>query len=450
MTQSVGKIATKSSEPGLIEQIDIFSNKTGKSVSLANGLISFTYVESIMNDTIKVNLSFIDSGNTIDNKNIIEGLPLVGQERVILKFSDNNKNTLGGKPELVLYVNKITPTDSKTQKSIIALELVSKESILNQKIRITKRLDGKISDHVKTILTSQDYLKTQKKVEVEDTINNFNFFGNNKKSFYTINWLSKKAVSAKSQKLGESAGYIFYETSEGFFFKSIDSLLDEKTNPPKLKLLYNETPDVRGKNIPPGYDQKILRFQKMNNVNVQEKLKMGTFTNRTVLFDPFTCYYEVKTVSPGGDLKTGGKELFLDECRNKEFDIQGENKEFSRTQYFLLDKGTAPTGNADQQIEKSGEENFEYGQIANQSMMRYNQLYAMRASITIAGNFSLHAGDAIFIDSPGLQKKNTSDVDRRDGGLYIITDICHKIDGTGTYTQCNLARDSFGRKPITR
>ena len=33
-----------------------------------------------------------------------------------------------------------------------------------------------------------------------------------------------------------------------------------------------------------------------------------------------------------------------------------------------------------------------------------------------------------IIDSPGLEKKNTSDVDRRDGGLYIITDICHKID----------------------
>jgi len=69
-------------------------------------------------------------------------------------------------------------------------------------------------------------------------------------------------------------------------------------------------------------------------------------------------------------LKKGGKELSLSESRNKEFDIPGNNKEFSRTQYFLLDKGTAPTGNADQQIEKSGEENFEYGQIANQSMMR--------------------------------------------------------------------------------
>ena len=445
------KVATKSSDPSILETLTIYSNvNPSDTVSLADGILELNYIESIMNDTIKVNLSFVDTGASINDKTVIEGLPLVGQEKVILKFRDNNKNVLGDKPELVLYVNKITPAADKSQKSVVGLELVSKEYILNEKIRVTKRMDGKLSDHIRTILTSQDYLKTEKKVDIEDTINNFNFFGNNKKSFYTINWLSKKGVSAKSQKLGDSAGYFFYETSEGFFFKSIDSLLDQE---PKTKMIYNETPDTRGSNIPEGYDQKILRFQKSNAVNVQEKLKMGSYSNRIVLFDPFTCFYEVKTneaVQIKDSLKKGGKELSLSDSRNKEFDIPGNNKEFSRTQYFLLDKGTAPTGNADQQIEKSGEENFEYGQIANQSMMRYNQLYAMRASITIAGNFSLHAGDAIFIDSPGLQKKNTADVDRRDGGLYIITDICHKIDGTGTYTQCNLARDSFGRKPITR
>ena len=445
------KVATKSSDPSILETLTIYSNvNPSDTVSLAEGILELNYIESIMNDTIKVNLSFVDTGASINDKTVIEGLPLVGQEKVVLKFRDNNKNVLGDKPELVLYVNKITPAADKSQKSVVGLELVSKEYILNEKIRVTKRMDGKVSDHIRTILTSQDYLKTEKKVDIEDTINNFNFFGNNKKSFYTINWLSKKGVSAKSQKLGDSAGYFFYETSEGFFFKSIDSLLDQE---PKTKMIYNETPDTRGSNIPEGYDQKILRFQKSNAVNVQEKLKMGSYSNRIVLFDPFTCFYEVKTneaVQIKDSLKKGGKELSLSDSRNKEFDIPGNNKEFSRTQYFLLDKGTAPTGNADQQIEKSGEENFEYGQIANQSMMRYNQLYAMRASITIAGNFSLHAGDAIFIDSPGLQKKNTAEVDRRDGGLYIITDICHKIDGTGTYTQCNLARDSFGRKPITR
>lgn len=449
----MAQIATKLSDPTQsFQQVTLHSNKNpGDTVSLLDGIVDFQYFESIMSDTIRVSLIFADSGNSINDKNVLEGLPLVGQERVEIKFTDNAENVIGDQPKLILYVNKITPIDNKTQKSLVGLELVSKEFIMNEKVRITKRMDGKVSDHIKTILTSQDYLKTEKKVDVEDTINNFNFFGNNKKSFYTINWLSKKGVSAKSQKLGTSAGYFFYETSEGFFFKSIDGLLEQEA---KTKLIYNETPDSFGKNIPEGYDQKVLKFNKNNNINVQDKLKMGTFSNRTVLFDPFTCYYEVKAPSTNqteGSLKMGGKKLPLgEENRNKEFDIEGANKDFSRTQYFLLDKGTAPTGDSDQQIEKSGEENFEYGQIANQSMMRYNQLYSMRASITIAGNFSLHAGDAIHVDSPGLEKKNTSDIDRRDGGLYIITDICHKIDSQGTFTQCNLVRDSFGRKPPKR
>ena len=43
-------------------------------------------------------------------------------------------------------------------------------------------------------------LGTDKKIEVEETANNYNFIGNNLKSFYTINWLSKKAISSKRQE----------------------------------------------------------------------------------------------------------------------------------------------------------------------------------------------------------------------------------------------------------
>ena len=196
------KVATKSSDPSILETLTIYSNvNPSDTVSLADGILELNYIESIMNDTIKVNLSFVDTGASINDKTVIEGLPLVGQEKVVLKFRDNNKNVLGDKPELVLYVNKITPAADKSQKSVVGLELVSKEYILNEKIRVTKRMDGKVSDHIRTILTSQDYLKTEKKVDIEDTINNFNFFGNNKKSFYTINWLSKKEYLPRVKNL---------------------------------------------------------------------------------------------------------------------------------------------------------------------------------------------------------------------------------------------------------
>ena len=155
--------STKSTDPGIVDQVEIFSNKDeGKSVDLAGGFSSLTYTESIMSDTIKVNYTFIDTGKGSEGKTITESLPLVGQERVVLKFTDNNENTIGGKKQLTLYVNKITPISDTTTDSILSLELVSKEYIMNEKKRVTKRMDGKLSDHIKTILTSKDYLGTEK------------------------------------------------------------------------------------------------------------------------------------------------------------------------------------------------------------------------------------------------------------------------------------------------
>ena len=33
-----------------------------------------------------------------------------------------------------------------------------------------------------------------------------------------------------------------------------------------------------------------------------------------------------------------------------------------------------------------------------------------------------------------------------DGGLYLITDLCHYVTAKETYTKLVLTRDSFGRK----
>jgi len=433
-------ITTKSAQPSYIEKFDVVSNKSqGKTVSVVNGAVRLMYYESILQDTVKITYTFADTGNTVDNKTALEGLPIVGQEKVSVKFKDNNEVVLN----LTMYVNKVTPLSDDTTKSMIQLELVSKEFILNEKIRLNERFDGKISDHLKKILTAPNYLATKKNIDIEETSNNYNFIGNNKKPYYAMNWLSKKAVPNFKEAKGNTAGYFFFETSEGFKFKSIDSLLSQEK---KKSIIYNQTPDSRGDNIPSGYDAKALEYSKDNRVDVQEKLKMGAYSTRTVLFDPFNCYYEVivpnaKEIEKKNGIKTSGKEL---PTLNPEFNRTGNNKDFSRTTYYLLDKGTLPSGGIQQQIEKSKEENFEYKNILNQAIMRYNQLYSIKTTITIPGDFSLHAGDAIFIDAPELATE-TTDVSKENGGLYIIADLCHYISPKETYTKLNLVRDSFGR-----
>lgn len=437
-------IVSKLSEASNIKKLSIISNKDGQSVSITGGTVGLLYYESILQDSIRATVTFVDSGNTIKNKTALDGLPIVGQEKVEIKFEDNNKVQL----DLTLYVNKVTPTTDDTTKSMVQLDLTSKEFILNEKVRLNTRFDGKISNHIKKILTDKNYLGTDKEVDIEETSNNYNFIGNNRKPYYALNWLSKKAVSAKNQKEGDSAGYFFYETSKGFFFKSIDGLLAQEK---KKSIIYNQSPDSRGENLPAGYDVKAIDYSKDNKVDVQEKLQMGAYSTRTILFDPFSCYYEVITENAKDkeqSLKLGGKELPV---LNKEFNREGNNKEFSRTQYMLLDKGSLPTGSGigkgQEQLKKSKEENFEPKKLLNQASRRYNQLYSSMSTITIAGDFSLHAGDVIFLDAPELQTETKNDdINKESGGLYIIADLCHYVSPKETYTKLNLVRDSFGRK----
>jgi len=438
-------VTPRSSTPSIPKTITITSNEDeSKKADLVGGLISIAYFENLMSDTLRATITFTDTGTSSSDKikeSILEGLPIVGQERVVLKFEDNNKVTIGDKPELVMYVNKVTPISDDTRKTQIQLDLVSAEFIRNEKTRITKRYDGKISDHVKQLLTEGNSigLKTKKDVsDIDETLNNYNYIGNNKKPFYIINWLSRKSISAKNQKKGKSAGYFFFETVDGFHFKSIDSLFAQEQ---KKSIIFNESPGT-----PEGYDLKALEYSKDNNVNVQNKLKMGAFSTRTVLFDPFTTYYEVVTPNAEtteSDLKLGGKKL---PKLNKEFDNAEANKEFTRTTYYLLDKGTLATGDTKQQLDKKDEQNFEYKEILNQSIMRYNQFFSSMANVTIPGDFSLRAGEMVYLDVPQLEEKKSENVSKQNSGLYIIAGLTHYIHVTeGTFTKLSLARDSFGK-----
>ena len=495
----------RSATPAIINRADVLSNEDpSKKADLRGGLIRLMYYESILQDTVRVTLIYADSGDTIEkgNKTVsaAEGLPIVGQERVELVFTDNNENEISFTKEddNSLYVNKITPVTDDTTKSLVMLDLVSKEYILNEKIRLNTRFDGKISDHVKGILTSMEFDKDGKKVEKkyldtkksvenwEETTGTYSFCGNNNKPFYTMNWLSKKAVPDKGnpKALGNSAGYFLWETSDGFNFRSIDWLMNKDENKKKKSIIYNDTPAGHC-HVPEGYDIKALAAEKDNRVNVQEKLKMGAYSTRTIMFNPFSCLYEVVTPDAYGkgdvpanqdkltkageklpvlndefnmNKREGGDGEGIPASSGKKDEKVSDSKEFSRTQFMLIDSGTLiANGSKDPKKWNEGckkqlegcqkEQNFEIKEILSQSSMRYNQLFSTKISVTIPGEFSLRAGDSIFFDGPELTgDANKDEIDEKDGGLYIIADLCHYSSSKETYTKINLVRDSTERK----
>ena len=449
------KVTSKASEPALLQKVTVLAKKSKRTVSLLGGTVRVLYWESILGDTVRASVVFTDAGNTMNittakgqgNKgrkkkvSAVEGLPITGGEQVDLKFTDNNGNSVNfGKGGNNLFINnrKDIVTKSQTSGKTYELILTSQEFIDNANSQVGYCSADILSDQVKNVL--KNVLKSEKVKDenFEETKNSINYIGNNKKAFWTINNLATKSVSAKDQELGVSAGYFFWETADGYYFKSIDTLLSGKQ---KKSIIYNESADNK---IPKGYDIKALTLETDSRINVEQKKSLGATKTKSVKIDPFTTQYEVTTLDAftfEGDLKLGGKELIPD---NKVFDTKP-----SRTTYFFTTTGQQHMGKSEEQIEKSKEENFKKSEVVNQAIMRYNQLFASQITITIPGEFSLHAGETVYMDIPEIsESENKScgdDVNKMDGGLYIIADLCHYITAKETYTKLNLIRDSVGR-----
>ena len=230
----------------LYEILILESNDKSKTVDLKLGAVSIDYYEDIFSPTITAKVRVINTGDSITNdksgklESIYNGLPLRGGERLRMKVLDNGEEKRGldfsTTPEKYLYVSSITDVISQSQKESFLLNLVSREAITNETTRVFKKYEGTIDQSTTKIL--KDILKTTKfddKNDIEKSQNNYSFIGNSKKPFTILVWLASKAVPVSS---GDStAGFVFYQTKDGFKFKSIDGLIKQE---PKATYYYSE------------------------------------------------------------------------------------------------------------------------------------------------------------------------------------------------------------------
>jgi hypothetical protein len=137
---------------------------------------------------------------------------------------------------------------------------------------------------------------------------------------------------------------------------------------------------------------------------------------------------------------TGGKERIK----------YGDDQDKTTKRYVkILDTGALPRGtNLKSQLEKSKEVNFNVDEILIQSAMRYNSLFGIKLSLTIAGDFSIRAGDIIYCEFPEVSAKTNTTYSQKKSGIYMVSDIGHRITKNSCYTTLNLVRESIGRKPF--
>lgn len=419
-----------------ISKFKISSNTNNRAVDFGGGVVDFRYYESVLSNNITATATIVETGFEVDGekvegtKSILDSLPIRGGERTDIVIEDNKNNKIRFDVN-GLYVNRVRNASPGTSKDVYFLDFAPKEYFANEQIRVMARYEGKISEHVGQIL--QSIGARIEKIDV--TSSTYNFVGNDRKPFYTCTWLATKAIPDKD--IGTRAAYLFYQTRNGYNFRSIDSLFEQE---PVKKLIYNNTGI-----LPEGYDINILSYTIDQDVELKQNMTLGTYNNRSVYFDFLSMNYFVKEYKYVPDeLGISGKTFGADMVA-KEF-----TQSPTRLMTHVFDIGVNPNGTGDAQLDSWRDDperaNFDAENAMVQPVMRYNQMFSIKVNITIGLDISIKAGDIVMCDFPAVMGEKNKETNKQTGGIYMVASVCHNLTSRESFTSLSLVRDSFGKK----
>jgi len=405
-----------------------------RTVDLRPGVQSIDYYEDLFSPTITAKILVTTTGDVIDNTGVYLGLPLRGGERLSMKIEGNTDNNpgLNFSDDNSLYVSGITNVIRDSKQETFVLNLCSREAITNETSRVPIRFPTSSPISVSAEEIIKKYLVTKKELFIDQTSNKYGFIGNMKKPFTLLTWLASKGVPESGED--GTAGYFFYETQDGYCFKSVDGLITQEVSE-----VYNATEisDPNNKQ-----DFQILNHVTTRNNNLLEKLRLGQFCTQRSYFNPLTFDYTrpekglFKLEDYAGKSKNLGRSFGMPPINEGSETTLADIP--SRLVTGIVDIGTLEDG-------VSYEENADAFRYQSQSIMRYNIMFTQSMTITIPSNTNLRAGNLIQCLFPSTTVSKGGEFDTEISGLYMIKELCHHFDAEGSYTSLKLIRDTFGQ-----
>tara|TARA_Y100000114_G_scaffold39056_1_gene34758 strand:+ start:2564 stop:3877 length:1314 start_codon:yes stop_codon:yes gene_type:complete len=431
-------------DKSLYEKFIIESVNRAKTADISAGVVGFSYFEDVFSPMITARVVVANTGNAIEGEDgkiqsLYNGFPLRGGERMQIKIAGNSQDN-DGLEFNDFYVGSITDVMIDSGRELFTLNLISREAITNETIRVGKKFPSsqKISDSVGDIC--KNYLSSDKLYDVDETQNPYGFYGNMRKPFTVLTMLASKSVPGNVSGKDATAGYFFFETKDGFRFKSIDSLI--RTPPYPEKYVYApgiiDTDDTTK-------DFKILEFKTTRNQNLIENLERGAYCSNRTYLNPLTFEYTpttqkiFKLEDYSGKIENLGEDIDVVLPSLSANDNRTLASVPSRYICGILDIGTTDT-------KVSQEGNADPAKIHSQAMMRYNTLFTQILTMTIPLNTNLTAGDILNCEFPRIDQQERKEPDEVQSGLYLVKKLTHFFDSKGSYTKLQLVRDTNGRK----
>lgn len=430
---------------------------------------SIRIFEGIEMPTMAAELTLIDTAT-----NLIATAPIVGTEKVVITIQSPNISKTDYTYEFVIYGIRNRIVSKNAQMYI--LDLFTEEALKNEILRVGKKIEGTADQIVSDVL--KNYIATGKKLDYEPCKFKIKEIPSLKRPFDLITSLLPECVSssvspqqqsAQSKTSGSSsgvsiksdtpdtsniisgsAGYMFFETYDGYVFKSIDSLITGKEKHKEYVYGYAQTEESTAETNA----FKILNYSFGSQENILQKMRYGVYASMIGFFNPSTLEYEEYKFSLDKEYQQmkhlGTEEKIPDQIKNF-------SQYPSRVMLQFYDHETFYSGRevANPQ-ESSGGKSTPYpdfkkqwmAQSISRSVILKNQIL----NITIPINLQLRAGDKLNVKLPNqsISSEREKDLyDKKNSGIYLISKISYEVvrdntKGLIAVSNLELIRDNLG------
>ena len=195
-----------------VEKVEII-NVSGNAADVTQNTSYIEIFEDIQNPFLTGNISFNDPVNLKDLG------PLVGQEILRLKLKTDSMEKDDEIIDSLFFMYDLANSTEVNQFSRQhQYKFCSIEALENNRTRISRHLRGTFSDMVKTILRND--LKCKKDIWVEESAGIHQTVGTEISPLGLIDKIKKQTIS----KSLNSPTYLFFETLNGFHFRSLENL----------------------------------------------------------------------------------------------------------------------------------------------------------------------------------------------------------------------------------
>jgi len=431
-----------------IKTVKIFSS-TGVLIDLDDYFLELNLYEDIYRPCLRGKITLSDS------RNLIEILPIVGEELLLLEVvTPSFEQKIKKMFRIVGIENRSVVRDKNTQ--VYTLNFVSAEIIYDVNLPIFKKFEGLISDVIGEIFSnyiSQNMeLDTSEKIAKEldnselrilvETKNKVKFISPGWTPFKIIQWLASKAIPAE----GKACSFLFFESNKSFYLTTIEYLF-ETARKNKLYLgTYNlAVPNIRASSsVDIGKELFIINnFSQIDGLDIFKNYTNGYLANRLITLDLNNKIYDPVDYD---HTQKYFDYAHLDANPSPFFSLESEeiirnpltNISFYPVQPKLF------TGFNDNVNEKMKD-------IYGNRRSNLLDLLQFRLNITISGRTDVEVGSQMYLSFPGLKPTDdaTTEQEYEDplySGYYIITAIHHMIKKSEHKMVCEVVKDNL--KPV--